>query len=58
MARVKVRAVTRVKFRAVARIKVWVVPRIKGGLYLKPLKFEHIFVAVITFPPFLLYRYF
>ena len=23
-----------------------------GGLHLKPLKFEHIFVAVITFPPF------
>ena len=24
----------------------------KGGLHLKPPKFEHIFVAVITFPPF------
>ena len=29
-----------------------------GGLYLKPPKFEHIFVAVITFFPFLLCRYF
>ena len=28
-----------------------------GGLYLPP-KFEHIFVAVITFPPFLLCKYF
>ena len=27
---------------------------IKGGLYLKPTKLEHIFVAVITFFPFLL----
>ena len=26
----------------------------RGGRYLKPPKFEHIFVAVITFPPFLL----
>ena len=26
---------------------------IKGGLDLKPTKLEHIFVAVITFPPFL-----
>ncbi len=24
----------------------------RGGIYLKPQKFEHIFVAVITFPPF------
>ena len=31
---------------------------IKGVLYLKPPKFEHIFVAVITFSPFLLCRYF
>ena len=30
----------------------------KGGLHLKPPKFEHIFVAVITFPPFLLCKYF
>ena len=31
---------------------------VKGGLdHLLP-KFEHIFVAVITFPPFLLCRYF
>ena len=29
-----------------------------GGLDLKPPKFEHIFVAVITFFPFLLCRYF
>ena len=29
-----------------------------GGRYQKPLKFEHIFVAVITFSPFLLYKYF
>ena len=29
-----------------------------GGLHLKPPKFEHIFVAVITFSPFLLYKYF
>ena len=29
-----------------------------GGLSHLPLKFEDIFVAVITFPPFLLYRYF
>ena len=26
-----------------------VIRHIKGGLHLKPLKFEHIFVAVITF---------
>ena len=31
---------------------------IKGGLYLKPTKLEHIFVAVITFFPFLLWKYF
>ena len=31
---------------------------IKGWLYLKPPKFEHIFVAVITFFPFLLCKYF
>ena len=31
---------------------------IKGGCYLKPPKFEHIFVAVITFPLFLLCKYF
>ena len=30
----------------------------KGGLHLKPQKFEHIFVAVITFFPFLLCKYF
>ena len=30
----------------------------EGGLHPKPPKFEHIFVAVITFPPFLLCRYF
>ena len=30
----------------------------QGELLLKPLKFEHIFVAVITFPSFLLCRYF
>ena len=30
----------------------------KGGLHLKPSKFEHIFVAVITFFPFLLCKYF
>ena len=30
----------------------------RGGLYLKPPKFEHIFVAIITFFPFLLCRYF
>ena len=29
-----------------------------GGLSLKPPKFEHIFIAVITFPPFLLCWYF
>ena len=29
-----------------------------GGLYLKPPKFEHISVAVITFFPFLLCKYF
>ena len=29
-----------------------------GGLPLKPPKFEHIFVAVITFFPFLLCKYF
>ena len=29
-----------------------------GGLHLEPQKFEHIFVAVITFFPFLLCRYF
>ena len=29
-----------------------------GGLYMKPPKFEHIFVAVITFFSFLLCRYF
>ena len=29
-----------------------------GGLYLKPTKFEHIFVAVITFFLFLLCKYF
>ena len=37
-------------------------PLIKGGgggeLYLKPLKFEHIFVAIIPLLPFLLCRYF
>ena len=31
---------------------------LKGGLDLKPTKLEHIFVAVITFPPFLLCKYF
>ena len=31
---------------------------VKGALDLKPPKFEHIFVAVITFPPFLLCKYF
>ena len=30
----------------------------RGGLSHLPPKFEHIFVAVITFPPFLLCRYF
>ena len=30
----------------------------QGGLYLKPTKFEHIFVAVITFFLFLLCKYF
>ena len=30
----------------------------RGGPHLKPPKSEHIFVAVITFPPFLLCRYF
>ena len=29
-----------------------------GGLHLKPTKFEYIFVNVITFFPFLLYKYF
>ena len=29
-----------------------------GGLHLKPPTYEHIFEAVITFSPFLLYRYF
>ena len=29
---------------------------ITGGLYLIPPKFEHIFVAVRIFPPFLVYR--
>ena len=29
-----------------------------GGLYHLPPKFEHIFVAVITFTPILLWRYF
>ena len=33
-------------------------PYIKGGLYYLPTKLEHIFVAVITFSPFLLCRYF
>ena len=32
--------------------------RFKGGLDLKPQKFEHIFVAVTTFSPFLLCKYF
>ena len=31
---------------------------IKGGLHLKSQKVEHIFVAVITFFPFLLCKYF
>ena len=31
---------------------------VKGGLHLKIPKFEHIFVAIITFLPFLLCRYF
>ena len=30
---------------------------IKGGLSHLPPKFEHMIVAVITFPPFLLYKY-
>ena len=30
----------------------------KGEIHLKPPNFEHIFVAVITFPPFFLYKYF
>ena len=30
----------------------------RGGLHLKPPKFEQIFVAVITFSPFLLCKYF
>ena len=32
--------------------------KLKGELHVKPPKFEHIFVAVITFPLFLLCRYF
>ena len=32
--------------------------QLRGGLYMKPPKSEHIFVAVITFFPFLLCRYF
>ena len=31
---------------------------LQGGLEHLPPKFEHIFIAVITFPPFLLCRYF
>ena len=31
---------------------------VQGGLHLKPLKFEHIFVALITFFLFLLCKYF
>ena len=34
------------------------VVELKGDLHLKPPKFEHIFVAVITFSPFLLCKYF
>ena len=42
----------KIKFR-----EKWYSPPL-GGLYLKPTKFEHIFVAVITFFLFLLCKYF
>ena len=35
-----------------------IIMRHVGGPHLKPPKFEHIFVAVITFFPFLLCKYF
>ena len=39
-------------------INMLICVQLKGGLYLKPTKFEHIFVAVITFSLFLLCKYF
>ena len=43
---------------ATTHIVWWIatINQVKGGLDLKPTKLEHIFVAVITFPLFLLSR--
>ena len=42
----------------VKNIEYYIHILIEGLLHLKPPKFEHIFVAVITFSPFLLCKYF